>query len=400
MRTIPFPCPACGAASTSVFYEQFGIPMNSMLLLDSESVARSFPKGDLALGYCHDCGFITNSLYDPGSSEYSQRYESSQAFSGVFNSFAHGLAQRWIDRHDIRNKTVLEIGCDKGDFLALMCELGNNTGIGIDPAADPTRQIDSEAAGRMSFIADFYDEKYAHVRADVVICRHTLEHIPNVFEFVLGVRKALADQPNALVLFELPDSYRVLRDRAFWDVYYEHCSYFTMGSLARLFRKAGFDVLKLERDFDDQYLLIEARPSASIPATSDALAEEDDFADVLSAVEAYELEIAADLEGRRSALAKRTDAGQRVVVWGGGSKGVAYLTSLGLAHEVRHAVDINPYKQGKFMAGFAQAVVGPEALVSLAPDVVVVMNSIYVDEIKARLVELAVPAMVTTTDDR
>ncbi len=64
-----------------------------------------------------------------------------------------------------------------------------------------------------------------------------------------------------MLLFELPDTTRILDECAFWDIYYEHCSYFTAGSLARLFRQAGFAVDDLYRVYDDQYLVIEARPA-------------------------------------------------------------------------------------------------------------------------------------------
>ena len=74
------------------------------------------------------------------------------------------------------------------------------------------------------------------------------------------VRAAIGDRTDTVVLFELPDVLRVLRDAAFWDVYYEHCSYFSPGSLARLFRLTGFEVLRLEMDYDDQYILLEAKP--------------------------------------------------------------------------------------------------------------------------------------------
>ena len=388
-------CPACSSDDTELFYEQVGIPMNSMLLLERAEEAQTFPRGDLSLSFCRTCGFVSNARYDEGSSEYSQRYESSQAFSGVFNAFAHGLASRWVERHGIRDKTVLEIGCDKGDFLALMCEIGNNTGIGIDPAAQGVRQEQSPAASRMTFIADFYGgDAYRDLKADVVICRHTLEHIPDVQRFVTGVREALADQPDTLVLFELPDVLRVLDDLAFWDIYYEHCSYFTLGSLARLFRRCGFDVLGLERDFDDQYLLIEARPSATTPSMSAPLPDEDDLALTAAAVARFRREIPADLAARKAAIDRTVAAGETAVIWGGGSKGVSFLTSLGLDDEIRYAVDINPYKQGKFVAGAGQAVVAPRFLAELQPDLVLVMNPIYVEEIRAILRGLSVGAEV------
>src|SRR5690606_5558175 len=66
-----------------------------------------------------------------------------------------------------------------------------------------------------------------------------------------------------LVLFEVPDVGRILRERAFWDIYYEHCSYFTAGSLAGLFRRVGFEVLDVEHAFGGQYLLLLARPAGT-----------------------------------------------------------------------------------------------------------------------------------------
>lgn len=385
-------CPACSGSDLSSFYNQSNIPMNSMLLLDDAIAAREFPRGTLDLAHCATCGFIFNLAYDIGSSEYSQRYEASQAYSGVFNAFADGLAQRWVDTHNIHNKTVLEIGCDKGDFLALMCEKGNNRGIGIDPAADPERQTGSPAHDRMTFIADFYSEKYAHLDADVVICRHTLEHIAPVREFMTTVRAALGDRTDTLVLFELPDVRRVLEDFAFWDLYYEHCSYFTLGSLARLFRATGFEVLNLETDFGGQYLLVEAKPSASTPALGQPLPVEDDNMAMTSVVATFRDGIGDRLRGWRSELGDLRAAGRRAVIWGGGSKGVAYLTSLGLQDDIDYAVDINPFKQGKYLAGCGQEVVAPEFLREYGPDVVIAMNPIYTAEIQKKLDVLGVPA--------
>jgi hypothetical protein len=74
------------------------------------------------------------------------------------------------------------------------------------------------------------------------------------------IRRSLDCRPDTVVLFELPDVLRALRECAFWDVYDEHCSYFTPGSLARLFRASGFEVLVVELDYDDQYILVEAVP--------------------------------------------------------------------------------------------------------------------------------------------
>ena len=122
--------------------------------------------------------------------------------------------------------------------------------------------------------------------------------------------------------------------------------------------------------------------------------EEDDLVRTAAAVERFRREIPADLAARKAQIDRTVAAGQTAVIWGGGSKGVSFLTSLGLDDEIRYAVDINPYKQGKFVAGAGQAVVAPSFLTELQPDLVLVMNPIYVEEIRGILTELAVPAEV------
>ena len=87
----------------------------------------------------------------------------------------------------------------------------------------------------------------------------------------------------------------------------------------------------------------------------------------------------------RERLGEFRHAGSRVVVWGSSSKGVAFLTVLGARDSVDYVVDINPNRQGHFMAGTGQMVVGPDFLSERPPDAVVVMNSIYRDEIADEL---------------
>ncbi len=378
-------CPSCGSSDLRPFHEQRGIPVNSCLLVDDRRAALEFPTGDLRLDLCRSCGFVFNALFEPQRAEYSPRYEETQGFSPHFRRFARDVAQGWIDRYDLRGRDILEIGCGKGEFLALMCELGANRGIGIDPGYRPDR-MDSPAASRMRFIADFYGPAYAELTGDAVVCRHTLEHIGPVAAFLRLVRDGL-DPERTVVLFELPDTMRVLREAAFWDVYYEHCSYFTAGSLARLFRATGFDVLDVATVYGDQYLLLDARPG---PASAPLPAEETP-AEVEAAADHFALAVDATVAAWRSVLRGDAAAGRRAVIWGAGSKGVAFLTAVG-GQQVSYAVDVNPHKQGKYMPGTGHLVVAPEFLKGYRPDVVIAMNAEYQAEIAAALEALGVDA--------
>ena len=179
-----------------------------------------------------------------------------------------------IDRYNLRDKEVIEIGCGKGEFLLLLCEMGNNSGTGFDPGF--VARIDSPAAERINFVKDYYTEKYSSYQGDFVCCKMTLEHIHPTAKFIKTVRRAIGNRLDTTVFFQIPDATRIVRDCAFEDIYYEHCSYFTPGSLARLFRRCGFEVLDLATEYDDQYLTIEACPSGSPTGQGDILPQEND----------------------------------------------------------------------------------------------------------------------------
>ncbi len=88
------------------------------------------------------------------------------------------------------------------------------------------------------------------------------------------------------------------------------------------------------------------------------------------------------------------------MLWGASSKAVAFLASVGRDDQIAAAVDINPFKQDKFLPGSGVAVIGPEQLPELKPQLVVIMNPIYRDEIGDTLAELGLdPRLVALGDE-
>ncbi|MCH8129246.1 MAG: SAM-dependent methyltransferase, partial [Acidobacteria bacterium] len=74
-------CRACGGGDLEVFYEVASIPSQTCVLLDTAEEAAAYPTGSIVLGFCRDCGFIQNTVFDPQDIDYSQPTEESQAFS-------------------------------------------------------------------------------------------------------------------------------------------------------------------------------------------------------------------------------------------------------------------------------------------------------------------------------
>jgi SAM-dependent methyltransferase len=378
-----------------VFYEANNVPVNSVLLLPSKQEAQNFPLGHIDLGFCRSCGFIYNTAFDQALLEYSERYEPTQAYSATFNQWHRNLAEQLIERYDLHGKHLIEIGCGKGEFLTMLCELGGNSGVGFDPAYTPGRH-ESLAKDRINFVTDFYSEKYADYHGDFVCCKMTLEHIQPAADFVNTVRRSVGDQEDTTIFFQVPDVLRILKETAFWDIYYEHCSYYSLGSLARLFRRCNFSVIDLAREYDDQYIMVEARPNSNGTALPE-LPQEADLGDLAGLVEQFSAQFSELRRHWRERLENSQQQGQRVVVWGSGSKGVAFLTTLEVRDMVDYVVDINPNRQGYFMAGTGQEIVSPAFLKEYRPDVVIVMNPIYRNEIVKELHEHGLNPEVITT---
>jgi SAM-dependent methyltransferase len=362
-----------------IFHRVEAVPSNSCILLRSEQEAAAYPRGEIELGFCSACGFVSNVAFDPHLTEYSRRYEETQGFSGTFNAFHRALAERLIERFDLHRKDIIEIGCGKGEFLLLLCELGDNRGVGFDPGVHHGR-IQGAAADRVQFVKDFYCEKYAAHKGDFVACKMTLEHIHPTGDFIAMVRGAIGGRTGTNVFFQVPEATRILRDCAFEDIYYEHCSYFSPGSLARLFRANGFEVLGLSTEYEGQYLTIEAR-AAEAPLSQQPLPEEGDIETLSELVSTFPERFEARRREWANLLENCARNGQKAVIWGAASKAVAFLSTLPGSELIRYGVDLNPYRQGHFLPGTALSVVEPDFLAHYRPDLVVIMNPIYRGEI-------------------
>jgi SAM-dependent methyltransferase len=386
-------CSCCYAMGMTVFHKLKKVPVNSVLNLKTRELAFKIPRGNISLGFCENCGFISNVAFDSTLLEYSEQYESTQSFSPTYNTFARRLAEQLIDHHNLHGKDLLEIGCGNGEFLTLLCELGDNRGIGFDPAYIEGRS-EGRKETRIKFIKDFYSEKYANYAADFVYCRMTLEHIHTTAHFTRMIRQSIGERMDTIVFFQVPDVTRIIRDCAFEDIYYEHCSYFSPESLAGLFRICGFDVLNLVTDYDGQYVMIEAKPADETYLAK--LALEEDLNQLQSLVKNFPEKFQKKTSQWKNQLKAIRSNGQRVVLWGSGSKGVAFLTTLGIKDEIEYVVDINPHRQKTYMAGTGHEIVAPDFLKEYKPDVVIVMNAVYKDEISKDLNDMGLSPEILT----
>lgn len=382
-------CPNCRHSDIEDFFSIPNAPVHSLVTIKDKEEALSIERKDIDLCFCNNCGFIFNSSFDTSLDYYTQGYEDQQGFSPTFVKFITGVTQKFIDRYDIKNKEVIEIGCGKGDFISLISELGNNKGIGIDPAWVPGRTKENP---NVHFIKEFYSEKHGDLKADCITCRHTLEHIHDTYGFTKIMRDSIKENKNVVIFFEIPSIVRILKIQAFWDIFYEHCTYMSPGSLARLFRLNGFEVLDMYLEYDNQYLFIEAKPVDTPSEKIHPL--EESVEELKELTKVFVDKINQQLGEWKEKLLGYKKEGKKVVIWGGGSKSVGFLTHFHDLGVIEHVVDINPHMQGNYIPGIGLQYVGPEFLKEYKPDVVIQMNSVYTEENRKTLNEMGLDPLL------
>lgn len=374
-------CPVCGRGVMEIFLCIDGVPVITTELWPDHDAAVGAARGDLQLGFCATCGLIRNLAFDASLVTYTAAYENSQHFSAAFASYARDLARHLVRTYGLSDGVVVEIGSGKGEFLALLCEEGAALGVGFDPSYDG--EVDDRfPRDRLRIMRDDYGQDHVDLDAELVCCRHVLEHIDDPVRLLCELRRTIGDRSTALY-FEVPNGDFVLSPAGQWDLIYPHVSYFTEPSMRHLFERCGFEVLDLRPTFDGQFLAVEARPAQGFhasrppePAAVAALGER-----VRSFASSYE----ATLKDWKALFASGEG---EIALWGAGAKGVAFLNATSAGDGVAVVVDLNRRKRGSYLPGSGHRVMEPSDLADRRVDTVLVMNALYEGEIRAQLADM------------
>lgn len=384
-------CTVCGATITVSTVDIAAVPVYCNVLWATRDQALDAATGDISLAFCEHCGHFFNSSFDASKTDYSEDYDNSLHYSPHFSGYAKDLAKRLVDCYELKNKDIIEIGCGKGDFLRLLCAEGDNRGVGFDQSYDPTRETEQHIRG-VTFTRDFYGSKYMHLPVDFLCCRHVLEHIDQPLSFLRSLRGWIGKRIDTVLYFEVPNALFTIRAMGIWDLIYEHPSYFSRDSLTYAFESSGFSVLGVGESFGGQFLYIEAKPLALEQGEESASVDSDAIELLKTDALTFKARYESKLNEWRDNLA--TSRWRKSVIWGGGSKGVTFLNAMRGA-QINYVVDLNPYKQGKFVPGTGQQVIAPKSLIGYAPDEVIVMNELYRDEIAQSLNDMGIDAFLS-----
>jgi len=331
-----------------IIYSQTGLPsfQNKTYATPAEAMAATI--GDVELIQNPQTGLVYNHLFKPELLEYDEYYQNEQANSETFRNHLQDVMSL-LEKYFKNLRSGIEIGCGKGFFLEMLRHEGLNI-TGFDPAYQ----------GISPYVVKEYYNSGMGYKADYVILRHVLEHVNNPFLFLEELSQNT--DGDCYIYIEVPCFDWIIKNRAFYDIFYEHCNYFS----AEVLRDCFAEVLEDGHLFGGQYLYIIANLSTfKYPQRRN--------------VRSYsKLDILDQLDH----IINKTDFSLPTYIWGAGAKGVTMVNLLlkrGIPVEA--VIDINPLKQNRFIGLSGVKIVSPANAEKLNNANVIVMNPLYSGEI-------------------
>jgi SAM-dependent methyltransferase len=351
------------------------------------------PFYPLHVRICDSCFLVQLRAYVPPEEIFTE-YAYFSSYSTSWLEHARRYADMISERLPLgRDKLVVELGSNDGYLLQAFVERGIPV-LGIEPAGN-VAEVAVER-GVPTVVAFFGADTARRLaaegrRADLLVANNVLAQVPDLNDFVAGMRLLLA--PGGVATIEVPHLLRLLDRNQFDTIYHEHYSYFSLGTLQRILSAHGltiFDVEELSTHGGSMRVYAAHADGHGGPAdgsVADLLARED--AAGLSTPEPYASFAARVEETKRrllEVLISIKREGKSVAGYGAPGKGNTLLNYCGIRGDlVDYTVDRNPYKQGRFLPGTHIPIAHPSKIAERRPDFILILPWNLKDEIIEQL---------------
>jgi len=383
-------CRFCSTPLEHVFADLGMSPLaNSYLTPEQErEMERFYP---LRAYVCHRCLLVQLEQFETPEGIFSD-YAYFSSYSSTWLEHARRYAELMIDRLALDSDShVVEIASNDGYLLQYFHER-NVPVLGIEPAANVATLAVEKG---IPTLVEFFGERTASSlaedsAADLLLGNNVLAHVPDLNDFVAGMRVLL--KPGGTITMEFPHLLRLIEDSQWDTIYHEHFSYFSWLTVREIFAAHGlrlFDVEELPTHggslrvygahLDDE--------RSDTPAAAE-LAERERAAGLeqLATYTGFGAQVASDKLEILSFLIDLRQQGLRIAGYGAAAKGNTMLNYCGIGPElVEFTCDLNPHKQGHFLPGTHIPIYAPEAIRERRPDIVLILPWNLREEIMKQL---------------
>jgi hypothetical protein len=387
----PTACRFCGAPLQHVFADLGSSPLANSYLLP-ECVGAMEPFYPLRAWVCDNCFLVQLEEFEPPERIFSD-YAYFSSYSVGWLEHCRHYTEQITERLGLgAHSRVVELASNDGYLLQYFRERGIPV-LGIEPAAN----VAEVALGKnIPTLVEFFGRRTARAvaaesRADLLLGNNVLAHVPDLNDFVGGMKILLA--PGGTITMEFPHLMRLIEDRQWDTIYHEHFSYFSFLTVSRVFAAHGlrlFDVEELPTHGGSLRIYGAHHDDLDKPDTARARElrerERDGGYERLETYTRYGARVEADKRRILRFLIDLKNEGRRVVGYGAPAKGNTLLNYCGVGRDFfDYTVDLNPHKQGRFLPGSHIPIRPPLAIREDRPDVVVILPWNLKDEIAAQL---------------
>ena len=377
-------CRFCSAPLTQTFADLGHSPLANSLLAESEleSAEPVYPLHAYVCGAC----FLVQLGQVATPEEIFEDYVYFSSFSDTWVDHARRYAAQMVERFGIGPESqVVEIASNDGYLLQWFTERGVPV-LGVEPA----RNVAAVAEGRgIPTVVRFFGTETAGelgVRADLLVANNVLAHVPDLNDFVAGLKVVLA--PSGVATLEFPHLLKLIEETEFDTIYHEHFSYFSLLTAERVFAAHGlqfFDVEELPTHGGSLRIYARHAGDGSEPEPAVGVLRERERAaglDDLAAYAAFGERVERARRSVREFLENARAQRRAVVGYGAAAKGVTLLNYCRVGPDlVEYVVDRSPHKQGLYLPGARLPIHAPARVAETRPDYLFLLAWNLKDEI-------------------
>jgi hypothetical protein len=385
-------CRFCGAALRQTFVD-LGMSPLCESYVSAEHANQMEPFYPLHVYVCEKCFLVQLEQYVSAEHIFTE-YAYFSSYSDSWLRHASDYTDQMISRFGYNERSfVVELASNDGYLLQYFVKKGVPC-LGIEPAVNVAKVAVEKGVPTLT---KFFGEQAARElaaegkHADLMLANNALAQVPDVNDFVKGMKILLA--PRGVITVEFPHLMRLMDENQYDTIYHEHFSYFSFITAEKIFAAHGltlFDVEELPTHGGSLRIYARHQEDDSKPVSKRAIElREREIAAGFTKMETY-----ADFEERVKETKRKLlefliharREGKSVVGYGAPGKGNTLLNYCGIRTDfVDYTVDRNPYKQGKFLPGTHIPILHPDKISETQPDYILILPWNLKDEIRQQL---------------
>jgi len=387
-------CRFCKTELEHVFIDLVNSPAsNSFLSAEQLNEPEAFYP--LKVFICHTCFLVQVDEYKKSDAIFSSEYVYFSSYSKSWLKHASDYVDMMTERFGFNEDSlVIEVASNDGYLLQYFLAKGVKV-MGIEPTAN-TAEV---AMGKgVKTVVEFFSAELADrfantwdVRPDLLLGNNVLAHVPDIVDFVLGMKLILKEK--GVITMEFPHLMQLVDNNQFDTIYHEHFSYLSIYTVKQIFESVGLELFDVdELPTHGGSLRIYAKhaedDTKTVLPSVDALLQKE-IGKGLNTLEYYAhfqqqaLKVKLDLT---EFLIQQKKAGKKIAGYGAAAKGNTLLNYCGVKNDlVAFVVDANPHKQDKFLPASHIPVVNEEYLKNEKPDYVIILPWNLKEEIMGQL---------------